>query len=71
MKMFILLTLLSNLPLVWNHEDTSTALKFGKDAGSYIYMGSVDFTDMEEAFSICSWVRRMSNHHITRQDVMS
>ena len=31
-------------------------------------MGTVDFSAMEEAFTICSWVRRMSNHHGNRQD---
>ena len=48
-----------------------TALKFGKDNGSYIYMGTLYFNAMEEAFTICSWVRRMSNHGTDRQDWVS
>ena len=59
MKVFILLVLL-NLHLVWNQEHTRTILKFGEDGGSYIYMGDVDLTAMEDTFTICSWVRRMS-----------
>ena len=62
MKVFILLVLLLNLQLVWNDKYTRTALKFGEDGGSYIYMGFVDFTAMEEDLTVCSWVRRMSSH---------
>ena len=61
MKLLILLILL-NLHLVWNQEHTRTILKFGQDAGSYINMGTVNLTEMEEGFSVCSWVRRMRNH---------
>ena len=69
MKVFILLVLLH---LVWNHENSHTALRFGKDARSYIYyMGTVDLSAMEKAFSVCSWVRRMSHHHSNRQDWVS
>ena len=71
MMVFLVLIFLLNLQPVRNHEYSPTALKFGKDAGSYIYMGTVDLSAMEEAFTICSWVRRMSNHHGARQDWLS
>ena len=68
MMVFLVLIFLLNLQPVRNHEYSPTALKFGKDAGSYIYMGTVNLSAMEEAFTICSWVRRMSNHDGNRQD---
>ena len=73
MMVLLVLIFLLNLQPVRNHEYSApgAALKFGKDAGSYIYMGTVDFSAMEEAFTICSWVRRMSNHQGTRQDWLS
>ena len=61
MKVFILLVTLIHLQLVWSEKFTRTALKF-KDARSYIASGIVYLDDMEEALSICSWVRRMSDH---------
>ncbi|KAL5252173.1 hypothetical protein ACHWQZ_G015083 [Mnemiopsis leidyi] len=69
-KMFFLLVLLLNLHLAWNDDTTPTALKFGKDNRSFIYMGTVHLTGMEESFSICSWVRR-SDHKSYRQEWLS
>ena len=68
MMVLLVLIFLLNLQPVRNYEYSPTALKFGKDAGSYIHMGTVNLSAMEEAFTICSWVRRMSNHNGNRQD---
>ena len=62
MKVLILLVSFLNFHLVRNHVYKRTILDFGQDAGSYIDMGTVNFTDLQEGFSVCSWVRRWSDH---------
>ena len=69
-KIAIVLTLTLHLQLVRSHDVSHTALKFGKDGGSYIHM-QVNFGSLQQAFTICSWVRRMSNHAGSRNDWLS
>ena len=56
-----LLILVAVLHLATSHTLSYTALTFGKDTTSYILM-EPNFTPIQEEFSICSWIKRNSNH---------
>ena len=56
-----LLILVALLHLATSHTLSYTSLTFGKDATSYILM-QPDLTPIQEEFSICAWIKRMSDH---------
>ena len=55
------LLLVAILQLTASHEVTYKSLTFGKDGSSYILM-SPDMSPLQEELTICSWIKRMSNH---------
>ena len=60
------LLLVAILQLTASHEVTYKSLKFGKDNSSYILM-SPDMSPLQEELTICSWIKRMSNHRSDSQ----
>ena len=60
--MEVLILVLVVLLTVQSHEVSYTALRFGKDAESYVFMQPSDVNELTESFTICSWVNRLSNH---------
>ena len=55
-----ILILVALLHLATSH--TLTSLTFGKDTSSYILM-EPDFTPIAGEFTVCAWIKRMSNHN--------
>ena len=60
--MEVLILLLVVLLTVQSHEVSYTALRFGKDTESYILMQPSDVNELTDSLTVCSWVKRLSQH---------
>ena len=60
--MEVVILVLVVLLTVQSHEVSYTALRFGKDAESYVLMQPSDVNELSDSLTVCSWVNRLSQH---------
>jgi len=61
--MEVVILVLVVLLTVQSHEVSYTALRFGKDGESYVFMQPSDVNELTDSLTICSWVNRLSQHN--------
>ena len=61
--MEVVILVLVVLLTVQSHEVSYTALRFGKDTESYVFMQPSDVNELTESFTVSSWVKKLSQHN--------